>query len=91
MAESHFSNACKDRKEADPFRQRIQHVAAGWAGGIEPPNGGIKVRPYPLVFQAELSFAYWRHWRNFVVQNGGPPVCIVSPKIGKLITLMTPE
>jgi hypothetical protein len=37
------------------FGKEFSMLLLAWAGGIEPPNGGIKVRPYPLVFQAEFS------------------------------------
>jgi hypothetical protein len=44
MAESHFPNACKTHKRQSYLGKEFNALLLAGAGGIELPNGGIKVR-----------------------------------------------
>jgi hypothetical protein len=44
MAESHFPNACKTHKRQSYLGKEFNALLLAGAGGIELPNGGIKIR-----------------------------------------------
>ncbi|WP_156402923.1 MULTISPECIES: hypothetical protein [unclassified Bradyrhizobium] len=49
--QAEFLNAREIRPEQGCFHTKISALALAGAGGIEPPNGGIKIRLIILLFQ----------------------------------------